>query len=331
MNTFLILGAVILFIVVVTAVAMAVKETKSQKSAIEVWEIASRSLSNPLKMFALASSLLLLIASLSLSAALAETLHLRMQEHNMVDISYFMLLVIQVVGTIGAYLAPLFLIMMWDDTLVRPTFDSKEADKIDLRKFYITVAGMIGAIITAVWVGAYLGYVSSAAVMSGSFFVITVGVSAICIVYCYIKRGSNYEEIFAFATSIFVASAVYALDFHWNELLTYSLPISKLDPMMDEMLFAERVNAASIDFSNRTFATLVMIIIDIFASAIGLVTGDLKGLYFALRFTNDQNLNNALIAVQNGSNNTPPPTTTTPPTPPVTPPNTQVPPMTIIP
>jgi hypothetical protein len=321
MNTFLIMGVVILIIVMIVSVILAIKESKKGGEAITVWTIVSRALSNPLKLFALAASLILLGASLTLSATLADTLHLRMQEYNMVDINYTMLLIIQIVGTLGAYLAPLFLMMMWDDTLVRPTYDAKAAALIKLDKFNYGVLGVTVLTIILLGVGNYFEYVNTAATVAGSCFLAVLGVSIISIVYCFIKRGANYEEIFAFMSSVMIAGAVYILDFHWNELLTYSLAISDLDINMDEMEYAKAVNMARINLDNRTFSTLAMIGVDIFASAIGLVTGDLKAVLQALRFDNDTKLNDALMSIQNGPTPNPtPPTPPNPPTPP-TPPN----------
>ena len=355
--TLTILGLVLLALVIIGAIVSAYYESGDVKNQMKMWKIVANALGNPAKFLAVGGSLALLIASLLFSWFVGETMHDRMVAVGWTDISEALVITMQLVGTVSTYLMPLLLMMMYDTTaLKRPDFDPNTAKNYEFftkksidpvtkqeRKTVkaMPVTFVLGTLLTTATLlyMSYTGSLTSAAATSMVFFTLCAALGVAAIIYCYNAKGATYEEIFAFAMSIIFGAGVYAMDFHWNQLLTFEIPLSNLDPNMATDEFAKAVDKFSRDFSNRTLVTLVMILMDIFASALGLLSGELVWLMKLMRWisynsaqqnfitTNSQttgrgNANvNPTINTNVNTNTTPPP-----PPPPPTGGNTNPPP-----
>jgi len=342
--TLTILGLILVGLVVIGAIISAYYESGDVKNQMKMWKIVANAMGNPAKFLAVGGSLALLIASLLFSWFVGETMHDRMVSVGWTDISEALVITMQLVGTVSTYLMPLLLMMMYDTTaLKRPDFDPNIAknyaffieSKIDPitkqeRKNIkpLPVVFIVGTLLTIAMFlyMSYTGGLTSAAATSMTFFTICAALGIAAIIYCYNAKGATYEEIFAFAMSIIFGAGIYALDFHWNQLLTFEIPLANLDPNISSDLFARKVNQFSTDFSNRTLITLAMILMDIFASALGLLSGELVWLMKLMRWISynsaQQNFIGTSAQAANTARgpapitNTTPPVNTTPPPPP---------------
>lgn len=283
MSLFMIVGLVLAIILITASLYMAYTETVSMDRGIMVWEVAHRFFANIPKILSLMSSLMILTVSVVLSVFIAQSLYVRMVEFNMSDISEGMLIAAQVAATIAGFLAPQYLMSMWDTSLTRDNFVEAEANKINFNKIGIPILAVTTLIVFSLVGSSIAGYVSTAFMVTVSFFVFMIGLSILAILYCYIKRGATTEEVFAFAITIGFATLVYGIDFHWNELLAYTLPLQSLSPDLSDEEFAKAVFKFENDLLNRSVMTLILLMLDFLASTIELMTGGLKSLSQAMR------------------------------------------------
>ena len=285
MSVYLIVGIVILAVIMAIAVMIAVYEHKPGVSPMKVWEIAATALANPLKMLALSISFILFLMSVLMSIAVSDSLHLRMTMTGWSDVNISILYILQITGTLATFLMPLFLLAMLDVSAIRRSDFVEEKGKAYSFKVPGITIGTVGlGLVTLLNVLSYMDQITTSVAVSGSFLIICLTAGIASIIYSYNARGATYEEIFAFSMTLVTGVVVYSLDFHWNSLLTYSIPISKLDPDMDPLEFARKVEGFAIDQDNRNFITIAMIIIDLLAAAIGLITQELKNLLKAIVF-----------------------------------------------
>lgn len=342
-----IIGIVLVVLVVLGAIVSAYYESGDVKNQMKMWKVVANAMGNPAKFLAVGGSLALLIASIIFSVLVGQTMHARMVQVGWIDISEYLVVTMQLVGTVSTYLMPLLLMMMYDTTaLKRPDFDAAKAAEYDFwtvkekpigtsparrRPRLSSIGLVISTLLTTAVIlySTYTGGLTTAAANSMLFFLVCASLAIAAIMYCYNAKGATYEEIFAFAMSIVFGAGVYALDFHWNQLLTFEIPLSQLDPNMSSELFAQKVTEFQRNFGNRTFITLMMILMDIFASALGLLSGELVWLMKLMRWisynsaqqgftttTQQVNQQRTVSPVVSPINTTPPPPPPPPPVPP---------------
>ncbi len=322
--SYITIGLIIFACLLVLSFVASYYEAKQAGNQVKMWTVITHALNTVPKAIVIGAPMALLVGSILFSISVAHTLHARMETADWIDISESILVTMQVMGTVSVFLVPVFLMMMFDTSaLKRVDFVDASANTYSFKQTGLVITS-ISVLLLLILIGlTFAGQFSSATLVSGSFFTISIAASIAAIIYCYNAKGSTYEEIFAFSMSIIFGVGVYALDLYWNRVLTMDVPLQNLDvTVLTPNEFATLMQKHEMNYFNRSAVTILCILIDLLASALGLITGEIVWLMKFLRYT-------AYSAVRQGfttidqQTRVQPQNRTTPPTPPI---NTNPPP-----
>lgn len=322
MTTFFIIGAAIAVGVLLLSLSWVWFAHKSNRNEITMWRLVIDAFNMPTKALTQGSQYFALVITFAVSTAVATTLHERMEDAGDAwkDISLLINLAIQYLGTIAVYLIPMLAGLILDDRNRREGFTPTAAAAYQFRNTGIGIAVTTALIVIGLIVGNIFDAVSTAMMTSASFFTVSMLGALAFIIYGYNKRGASPVEVMTFALAVIFGAGVYAVDFHWNQQLTIEVPLGALDlDTMTDAQITQAVNDANQAFTNRTLITLLLILLDLFAASLALLSGEIMWLVRLqqaianTRIREDINTNAKVSGVKgvvnNNNTNTTPPVT----------------------